>query len=80
MSARVPVSFTNAGTCATSLLPEVNGFKQVGSRNVTVYRKLYTIDGTYIGETGNGHIVPKDVIFIEMDNHGKCTRFIKLDR
>jgi hypothetical protein len=80
MSAEVPVSITNAGTCASSTKPKIYGSKVVRLTTEAVSRKVYTINGAFIGEdrkqTANRLL--KSGLYISVDKLGKCTRFIGL--
>ena len=78
MNAEVPVSFTNAGSCATSLKPEVrrSDLNRLPAGNS---RKLYSINGAYIGESGNNRSNNRlhSGIFLSIDNKGRCRRVIR---
>jgi hypothetical protein len=79
MRSRVPVSFLNAGTCVTAVTPGSHDLKLIKSRtHVPISFRLYTINGTYIGETADMHSLPKTGIFLSVDNQGKCNRLIDL--
>jgi hypothetical protein len=79
MKSSIPVTFTNAGTCITSVKPEINLFKPVPSRS-NVPRKLYTINGTFIGEDSDKNILRNAGITLCVDKHGKWSRTVDLRR
>jgi hypothetical protein len=79
MSAEVPVSFSNAGTCATSAKPGAQRQGIVRSRaDAQQSRKLYTLSGAYIGESGKHRANPllKTGVFLSIDKQGHCARFV----
>jgi hypothetical protein len=81
MSAEIPVSFSNAGSCATSSMPEARRQRLTQSRAKTpMSGKLYTMSGAYIGETSQRHAYPlsKSGVFLWVDKQGRCGRFVDL--
>ncbi len=83
MNAEVPVSFSNAGSCAASSKPAAQRQGHIRSRAGTpagaqLPRKLYAINGAYIGETGEHHAFSLSTsgIFLAVDNQGRCTRVV----
>ena len=79
MSAEVPVSITNAGTCATSTKPGAHARKVVPSHaGAPESRKLFAINGTYFGETGKYRAYPltKPGVFLSVDKQGRCARVV----
>ncbi|MBN1578648.1 MAG: DUF5107 domain-containing protein [Chitinispirillaceae bacterium] len=77
MSAEVPVSFSNAGSCAAS--SRARRRRPIRSRaGAPVSRKVYTINGAYIGEAGerNARLLSKTGIFLSVDKQGRCTRVV----
>lgn len=79
MKNSIPVTFTNAGTCATSVQPEIARHTQImSSNNTTLPRKRYTINGTFIGVNAGKDILPKAGIILSVDNAGRCSRSVEL--
>ncbi len=79
MRAEVPVSFTNAGTCATSLMPGSQRLRPVRSRfGTTGTRKLFSINGAFIGEARGYHAnrYGKTGVVLSVDDQGKCARVV----
>jgi hypothetical protein len=83
MSTEIPVSFYNAGSCATLLRPDMQGRKLTRSDAAAHgFRKLYTINGACIGEAEQQHSIlsSKSGIFLLVDKKGKCARKVRLRR
>ncbi len=79
MKSSVPVTFTNAGTCATSVQPEINQIKQIQSiNNIPMIRRFYSINGTFIGNNSDKHIQPRSGIILSVDNFGMWTKSVEL--
>ena len=79
MSARVPVSFSNAGICNASIQPGAHRQRLIRSgASAPTSRKLYTISGAYIGKAGERHANPPSTtgIFLSVDNKGRCSRVV----
>lgn len=83
MSAEQPVSFTNAGSCATPVKPERLYTKpEHSTAGMTVSRKLYTINGAYLGRSGEHQVNPqvRRGVFLSVDDQGKCVRIVAVKR
>jgi hypothetical protein len=83
MNAEVPLTVSNAGTCATSLKQGIHRLRTIRSRtDALVFRKFYTLTGAYIGEVCKHCVYPssKNGVFLSVDNQGKCTRHVGLHR
>ncbi len=79
MKARLPVQFSNAGTCVTSTTPGIHKQKQLRIRSaVPGPQKLYTFNGAFIGEASDRQVPAKTGVFLSVDKKGKCTRFVEL--
>lgn len=81
MKKGIPVTFTNAGTCATAVKHGINPSKQILHRkDASLSQKLYTIDGTLINQNTDKNYLPKTGIILSVDNLGKWTRIVELRR
>ena len=81
MSAQLPLSFTNAGTCATSVYRHPLQRNRIRSCNsASTSRKQYTIKGVFLGEVAGHqiHQVPETGVILSIDNQGKCVRSVEV--
>ncbi len=79
MSAEVPVSFSNAGSCAASSRPEAPRRGLIPPRAAwPASGRLYSISGAYIGEARDFRVHPssKTGIYLAVDKQARCTRIV----
>jgi hypothetical protein len=81
MSAEIPVSVSNAGTCAAAARAKAPS-RIRSSAAAPKPRKLYTTTGAYVGETLNRNAFPlsKNGVFLLVDKQGGCIRIVRLGR
>ncbi|HEX2957452.1 MAG TPA: DUF5107 domain-containing protein [Chitinispirillaceae bacterium] len=79
MKASLPVSFSNAGTCATDVKPDNQNIKYIrNDAHIAFSRKFYAINGSYIGDASDKRFHLKKGVLISVDSRGRCTRFVEL--
>ena len=79
MKAEVPVTFSNAGTCAVATNPgKYNSDPAHRYTASSSSRKLYAINGRYIGRDGTVRTYPvsKAGVLLSVDKQGRCRRIV----
>lgn len=81
MSAEVPVSIANAGTCATSMQPESRTHHPLFRADAAERSpKFYAINGTCLGSAADRRTVAKikSGVILSVDNQGRCARVVRV--
>jgi hypothetical protein len=83
MTAEIPVSVSNAGTCVAAVRPNDPASHRItAAGDLKTTRRLYTFSGEYAGEIGKSGTsrFPTAGIYVVVDKKGTCARLLDVGR